>query len=200
MPIPMRNAIAALALSSALLACSSGQEGGEGSASGAKRSHKALSPAETLSRSMVAGVTQTKAGTAPQPVSVKFAVQQKPEVSKLVEVAIQITPTAPNVDRLFGKLAGEEGLEVVGSGEIAQADKPTENTPVQRSVQVLPKEDGIYTLSANISVDVGGSVSTQTYTFPVIVGRGIPDLPATPPSATPATTASTKTVPGSAAH
>jgi hypothetical protein len=171
-----RNTLLALALAVLLAACGSGKEGASGSSSHVAK--KAMSPAEQLSRSLVSGVTQTKPGSAPLPVQVKFALQAKPEPAQPLDVTISIVPTASNLDRVFGKVEGEEGLELVSSGELEGAERPAENTPIERTVKVLPKQDGIYTLTATVSVDMGGSISSQTYVFPVIAGNGLPDLPA----------------------
>jgi hypothetical protein len=171
-----RNTLLALALAVLLAACGSGKEGASGSSSHVAK--KAMSPAEQLSRSLVSGVTQTKPGSAPLPVQVKFALQAKPEPAQPLDVTISIVPTASNLDRVFGKVEGEEGLELVSSAELEGAERPAENTPIERTVKVLPKQDGIYTLTATVSVDMGGSISSQTYVFPVIAGNGLPDLPA----------------------
>jgi hypothetical protein len=171
-----RNTLLMLALAVSLAACGSGKEGGAGA--GSHVAKKAVSPAEQLARSLVSGVTQTKPGSAPLPVQVKFALQAKPEPAQPLDVTISIVPTAGNLDRVFGKVEGEEGLELVSSGELEGADRPVENTPIERTVKVLPKQDGIYTLTATVSVDMGGSISSQTYVFPVIAGSGLTDLPA----------------------
>jgi hypothetical protein len=171
-----RNTLLALALAVLLAACGSGKEGASGSSSHVAK--KAMSPAEQLSRSLVSGVTQTKPGSAPLPVQVKFALQAKPEPAQPLDVTISIVPTASNLDRVFGKVEGEEGLELVSSAELEGAERPAENTPIERTVKVLPKQDGIYTLTTTVSVDMGGSISSQTYVFPVIAGNGLPDLPA----------------------
>jgi hypothetical protein len=124
-------------------------------------------------------------------VQVKFALLARPDVGQPVDIDLSIMPTAGNLDRISGRVEGEEGLELVGSGELEPADKPVENTPIERTLQVLPKKSGIYLLTAAVSVDAGGQVSTQTYSIPVIAGSGIPDLPAKPAAAAaPATTAS----------
>ena len=180
-----RNTLLALALAVLLAACGSGKEGASGSSSHVAK--KAMSPAEQLSRSLVSGVTQTKPGSAPLPVQVKFALQAKPEPAQPLDVTISIVPTASNLDRVFGKVEGEEGLEMAGSGELEAAERPAENTPIERTVKVLPQKEGIYTLTATVSVDMAGQISTQSYTFPVITGNGMPDLPSAPAAAAPAT-------------
>ncbi len=158
-----------------------------------------LSPTQTLAFSMVSAATQTKPGSAPLPVQVKFALRAKPDVAQPLDIDLQIVPTAGNLDRIFGKVEGDEGLELVGSDELAEAEKPVENTPIDRSIKVLPKKNGIYLVTASVSVDIGGQISTQTYQIPVIAGSGIPDLPVKP--AAPArTTASTAAAPPAASH
>jgi hypothetical protein len=62
--------------------------------------------------------------------------------------------------------------------------------PIQHVFKVLPKQDGIYTLTATLSgVDTAGQVTTQAYAIPIIAGRGFPDLPVKPATAPPAKTA-----------
>src|SRR5579862_1360731 len=177
-----RNAAAAMLLTAFLGACGSGHDGSPNS-SGSHLAKKALSPADELQRSLVAGFTQVKPGNTPLPVQVKFALQAKPEPAQPLDVTISIVPTASNLDRVFGKVEGEEGLELVSSGELEGVERPAENTPIERTVKVLPKQDGIYTLTATVSVDMGGSISSQTYVFPVIAGNGLPDLPTAPKAA-----------------
>jgi hypothetical protein len=176
-----RNSLPVLALATLLAACGSGKDGATGG--GVHLAKKAVSPAEQLSRSLVSGVTQTKPGSTPLPVLVKFALAAKPEPAQPLDVTISITPTASNLDRVFGRVEGEEGLELVSSGELEGAERPPENTPIERTVKVLAKQDGIYTLTTTVSVDIGGSIASQTYVFPVIAGSGLPDLPASPKAA-----------------
>ncbi len=170
-----RSVAAGLLITALLCGCGSSHEGAQ-NATAAKAAKKHLNPADALSRSMVGAVTQTKPGTAPIPVTVKFGLGGRPDVGQPLQVNLQLLPTASNLDRIFGRVEGEEGLEIVNSGELAEAQKPVENTPIDRAVEVMPKKDGIYTLTATISVDMGGSISTQTFTFPVIAGAGFTDL------------------------
>jgi hypothetical protein len=185
-----RNAGAALLIAALLAGCGSSHEETPASRA-ATRAKQALNPKDVLARSLVVAVTTTKPGSSPIPVQVKFALLGRPDVAQPVDIDLSILPTASNLDRIFGKVEGEEGLELVGSGELEPAERPVENTPIQRTIKVLPKHNGIYLLTATVSVDVGGQTSTQTYTIPVIAGTGIPDLPTKPvTAAAPATTAS----------
>lgn len=185
-----RNAVAAVLIAALLGGCgSSHDETPAGRA--ATRAKKPLSHKDAMARSLVGAVTSTKPGSSPIPVQVKFALLRRPDVAQPVDIDLSILPTASNLDRIFGKVEGEEGLELVGSGELEPAEKPVENTPIERTVQVLPKKNGIYLLTAVVSVDLGGQISTQTYSIPVIAGSGFPDLPTKPAAGgAPATTAS----------
>jgi len=147
---------------------------------------------------MVAAVTSVKPGNTPLPVQLKFDLRQRPEVGQPLDVDIAVVPLSAAIDRVFGKVAGEEGLDLVSGADLQEAGKPVEGTPIQYSVKVLPKQDGIYTLTAVLSVDAGGVISSQTYTIPVIAGQGIPDLPAVAPKA--ATAASGTPATASASH
>jgi hypothetical protein len=183
-----RNAAVALLIAALLAGCGSSHEQTPANRA-ATRAKKPVNPQDALARSLVGAVTSTKPGTSPIPVQVKFALQARPEVAQPLDVDLAIVPTASNLDRVFGTVEGEEGLELIGSGELAQADKPVENTPIERTIKVLPKHNGIYILTATVSVDMAGQISTQTFSIPVIAGTGIPDLPAKPATAA-ATTAS----------
>jgi hypothetical protein len=184
------NATAALLIAALLGGCGSSHEETPATRA-ATRAKKALNPQDALARSLVGAATSVKPGSSPIPVQVKFALLGRPDVAQPVDIDLAIVPTASNLDRISGKVEGEEGLELVGSGELEPADKPVENTPIERTIKVLPKKNGIYLLTAVVSVDMGGQISTQSYSIPVIAGTGIPDLPTKPVTAVaPATTAS----------
>jgi hypothetical protein len=184
------NALAGVVLAALLSACGSSNDAATQAANNA---HKTRKGNEARGAYMVSAVTQTKPGTAPQPVQVKFGLHARPTPSQPLDVTVQIVPTASNLDRITGHVESDEGLELVSSGELAEAEKPAENTPIERNIQLLPKQDGIYTLSATVTVEMGGQSSTQTYQFPVITGAGVPDLPAPAKPAAPATASAAST-------
>jgi hypothetical protein len=182
-----RNTLAVLALAAAVGACGSGHDSKAAAAPPADA--PAVDAGGYASRNMVAAVTSV-AGSTALPIQVKFELGQRPEVAQPLEVNIAIVPLSPNLDRIYGKVEGEEGLEVVDSAELSGLEKPAEGVPIQHVFKVLPKQDGIYTLTATLSgVDTAGQVTTQAYTIPIIAGRGFPDLPVKPTTAPPAKTA-----------
>ena len=94
-------------------------------------------------------------------------------------------PLTANLDRIYGKVEGEEGLERGRVGASCPGRRSrVEGVPIQHSFKVLPKQDGIYTLTATLSGwTAGGQVSTQAFSIPIIAGRGFPDLPVKPATA-----------------
>lgn len=167
------------ALSLALLAgCGSGHDAAPAAAAGAA-AKKAAPPADPLARSLVAAVASIKAGTPPIPVQVKFALHDHPQVGTPVDMDLAVIPTAATLDRVFGKVEGEEGLAVVSGAELPDTQKPQEGAAVHHSLQLLARQDGIYELTVTVSVDSGGILSTQAFTIPVLAGRGMADLPTT---------------------
>ncbi len=174
----MRNLIiglgAALGLATVLAGCGSGDRSGAGHA--AKHSHARAAQADGLSPGMVSGVTPPGAG--PFPVQVKFELQGRPDVAQPLDVDVVIVPLYGTVDRVIGKMSADEGLDIVSGLQIPVADKPVEGTPIHHSVKVLPKRDGIFTLTAVLVVDSTGQSTSQTFSIPVIAGAGFPDVPA----------------------
>ena len=124
---------------------------------------------------MVAAVTPPGAG--PSSVQVKFELQGHPDVAQPLEVDVAIVPLLGNVERISGKFSADDGLEVVSGQDMPGADKPVEGTPIHYSVRVLPKRDGIFTLTAVLAVDAATRSTTETYSMPVIVGAGLPGVP-----------------------
>lgn len=153
---------------------SSSGSGHESAASKAKKAstHVSKDPAERPATDMVAGVSPSKAGP---PVALKFELREPPLAGQLLDVDIAVLPDAPAINRIYGKFQGGEGLDLVDGGELPAIDKPAVGSIIRHVVRVLPKQDGIFTVSATVSVDLADDSITRTYSIPVIVGEGLPD-------------------------
>jgi len=148
----------------------------------------------------VNAVADPKGGD-PVPVQVKFQLRSRPDVAQPLDVDIAIVPVSGSVDRVVGTVEGEDGLDVVDGAQIPAADRPPEGVSIPHIIRVLPKRDGIFTLSAVLTVDSAGQSSRATYSIPIIAGAGMPDLPAKPAaSAAPAATAGTTAKPSGSTH
>jgi hypothetical protein len=165
-------AVAMMASLGLLAGCGS-SSGHDPANSKSKKNHTAqlsADPAERSTADMVAGVSPSKAGP---PVSLKFELREPPQAGQLLDVDIAVLPGAPAINRLYGKFQGGEGLEIVDGGELPAIDKPALGSVIRHVVRVLPKQDGIFTVSATVSVDLADDSISRTYSIPVIVGDGL---------------------------
>jgi hypothetical protein len=182
---PLISITVVFALQLPLLAgCGSGHDAGPARPA-AVAARKAVNPADVLGREFVAAVPTVKAGTPAIPVQVKFALHEHPQAGQPASVDLALTPTAGTLDRMSGKVHGEDGLTVVSGEDVPDTQKPPEDVPVRHTVQLLPKQDGIYELTVDVMIDAGGITSTQAFTIPVLAGSGMADLPTTGTVSTP---------------
>jgi hypothetical protein len=121
---------------------------------------------------MVAAVGAGKAGP---PVDLRFELREPPQAGQVLDVDIAVVPDAPSIGRIYVKFHGGEGLDLVEGGDLAPVEKPAQGAVIRHVVRVLPKQDGIFTLGATLSVDVADDSVVRTYVIPVIVGEGIPE-------------------------
>lgn len=162
----------------ALAGCGSGSAPGASQAA-ARKIHAKVAQPDGLSPGMVSGVAPPGAG--PSPVQVKFELQGRPDVAQPLDVDVVIVPVYGSVDRIIGKMSADEGLDIVSGQDIPVVDKPVEGTPIHHSIKVVPKRDGIFTLTAVLTVDSTGQSTSQMFSIPVIAGAGLPDAPAAAP-------------------
>jgi hypothetical protein len=171
----MRNLMitigAAVSLAAAVCGCS-GKDPGAGKAAANQVHRKAAQATNGLSPGMVAAVAPPGAG--PSTVQVKFELQGHPDVAQPLDVDVVIVPVFGNVDRISGKFTADDGLEVVSGQDIPVAEKPVEGTPIHYTVRVLPKRDGVFTLTVALTVDAAGRSTSQIFSMPVIAGAGPP--------------------------
>jgi hypothetical protein len=136
-------------------------------------SHRAK-PADTghSPADMVAAVSAGKGGP---PVDLKFELRELPEVGQPLDVDLAVLTAAPAINRVFAKFQGTDGLDLMEGGDLSAVEKPAPGVVIRHIVRVLPKQDGIFTLSATVSVDMADDSITRTYSIPVIVGNGLPE-------------------------
>jgi hypothetical protein len=119
-------------------------------------------------------------GTGAPAVQVKFELRQRPDVAHPLDIDLAIVPASSALDQVSGKIEVGDGLELAAGGQIPPTERPVEGVPILHSIKVLPKKNGIFTVSAVLSVDSAGQSSSQTFSIPVIVGAGLPEPPAKP--------------------
>jgi len=133
---------------------------------------KTVSATDELLRNMVSAVASNKPSSTP--IQVKFDLRDRPHVGRPADVDLAIVPMSASVDRVSGKVEGEEGLEIVDGAQIAATEHPAEGSPIRQSVKILPKQAGIFTVHALVTVDAAGQTSTETYAIPLIAAGDAP--------------------------
>jgi hypothetical protein len=167
-----------------LTGCGSHSAGGAAAGPGTRSvAKKSVNPGDQLSRNMVSAVASSKPSTVP--VQVKFELRNRPDVGQPVDLDLAIVPMSGSVDRVSGKVEGEDGLELIEGAEIAASEHPAEGVPIRHAVKVLPKHEGIFMVRAALRVDSAGVSAAESYTIPLIAGTTPPESPATPAPASP---------------
>lgn len=139
------------------------------------KSQQKIDPSAHPLNDMVAAVSAGKAGP---PVEVKFELRDRPHAGEPVDIDIAVQLDAPTISRVYAKFQGGEGVTVVEGEELTQIDRPTAGSVIRHVVRIVPKEDGIFALSATVSIDLADDSLTRTFSIPVIVGEGLPGPPA----------------------
>jgi hypothetical protein len=177
---PARALLLMLAAAALVSGCGSHASGDGAAAQSATRKggKTAVNPSDAISSNMVSAVASNKPSTVP--VQVKFELRDRPDIGQPVTLDLAIVPMSASVDRVSGKVEGEDGLELIEGGEIAASDRPAEGVPIRHSVKVLPKRAGIFTLRAALTVDSSGVSSSESYSIPLIADTAAPEQPGKP--------------------
>jgi hypothetical protein len=171
------RAVLAAAVLLGVSGCGSGDPADSTTSAATAKSHKqhktpvATTPGELPLGEMVAAVSASKG----PPVELKFSLPTRPQVGQVTEIEVAIVPRAPVPDNLSVDFQVAEGLEVVGGAQLDRVEKLTDGSPLRHVVKVLPKRDGIFTLTAVVSFSAANQNLNRTFSIPVIVGEGMPD-------------------------
>ena len=131
-----------------------------------------VDPASRAPTDMVAAVSKGKAGP---PVEMKYELREPPQADQPLDVDVALLPDVPGINRIAGSFQGGEGFQIVDGGNLTPVEKPVPGTPIRHLLRLLPKRDGIFTVSATVSVDTADDSITRTFSIPVIVGAGLPE-------------------------
>jgi hypothetical protein len=181
----MRNVslrVSAAALGAVAILCGCGSSETPATAASAARPGQAAprkaKPVSLVPPDMVSAARAS--GTGPPAVQVKFELRQRPDVAQPLDIDLAIVPASGALDEVSGKIEVGDGLELAAGGQIPPTERPVEGVPILHSIKVLPKKNGIFTVSAVLSVNSAGQSSSQTFSIPVIVGATLPEPPAKP--------------------
>jgi hypothetical protein len=137
----------------------------------AKKSDGSSKPGEESLGEMVAAVSASKG----PPVELKFALPVRPEVGQVTDIDVALVTSQPVPESVSISFQVGDGLDIVEGSQMERIDKPAVGTPIRHVVKVLPKRDGIFTLTAVVSFTVSNQETNRTFSIPVIAGQGLPD-------------------------
>ena len=159
--------------------CSSGDKPAAPSATPASaKAHKPskavlpAKPGEEDLGDMVNAVSSAKAGP---PVEMKFALLTRPEVGQVMDLDVAVVPRAPVPESLSVSFQVADGLDIVGGSQLERVDKLEDGAPIRHVVKILPKRDGVFTLTAVVSFVAANQDWSRTFSIPVIAGEGLPE-------------------------
>jgi hypothetical protein len=159
-----------------LSACGSSSKSADAAHSKQTSANKRVTdPATRPPEDMVAAVSIGKGGP---PVGLKFELRASPQAGQLVDLDLAVLPDAAAIERIDGRFDGGESLSLVEGGDLGAVEKPTQGSVIRHVVRLLPKQDGIFTVTAAVTVTLANDSITRTFTIPVVVGEGLPELTA----------------------
>lgn len=169
MSVSVRAVLFALSFAAGVIGCGSADEGAGAAGAKVQAGQKGGVDASKVRGDMVSAVSASKVGP---PVTLKFALNQRPMVGEPIDVEIALIPVS-DLTRLFVRFQPSTGLTLVKGAESPQFDRPKTGEPIHHTVTVMATVDGIYYITAAVVADAEDSSLTRTFSIPVIAGNGI---------------------------
>jgi hypothetical protein len=125
------------------------------------------SEVEEATRGMVAGVAPGRAADAV--VDLKFELKSRPEVGKPLTIDIALLPNVAT-DVMNVTYLANEGLTVQTSNLPSRYERVQRGSVYRHQATVIPKDNGVFSLSAIVMVQTEAGDVTRTFSIPVVVG------------------------------
>jgi hypothetical protein len=174
-PADVAALAAALFFALALAGCSFGESDSAQSASGAPVRKPTAANSE-----MVAAVSTSRSEQGL--VDMRFALAKRPKVGEPVDIEVSLMPSV-TLERLFVRFQAIEGLQIVSGGQTEQLENAPGGVAIGHKVTVLPKQDGIFYITAVVVADSEKESISRTFSIPLVAGEGLAVAPAAPPAA-----------------
>lgn len=117
-------------------------------------------------RGMVAGVTVGKPGGL---VDLKFKVKSRPELGQPLPIDVAFIPTVAS-ELMRATFISTEGLSVRSSEVPADYERVQPGAVYRHVLTVVPRDNGVYFVSAIVSMQTSAGDVTRTFSIPVVVG------------------------------
>ena len=92
-----------------------------------------------------------------------------------MDLDVAVVPRTPVPESLSVSFQVVDGLDIVDGSQLERVDKLVDGTPIRHVVKILPKRDGVFTLTAVVSFVAANQDWSRTFSIPVIAGEGLPE-------------------------
>ncbi|HSD74267.1 MAG TPA: hypothetical protein VLB75_05815 [Steroidobacteraceae bacterium] len=123
--------------------------------------------AEDATRGMVGGVAAGRAADAI--VDLKFELKSRPEVGKPLTVDIALLPKVAT-DVMNITYLATEGLTVQPTTMPSKYERVQPGSVYRHQATVIPKDNGVFSLSAIVMVQMDTGDVTRTFSIPIVIG------------------------------
>lgn len=117
-------------------------------------------------RGMVAGVTAGKSGGL---VDLKFKIKARPQLGQPLVIDVAYLPNVAS-DLMRATFISTEGLSVRSSAVPADYERVQPGAVYRHQLTVVPRDSGVYFVSAIVSMQTSTGDVTRTFSIPVVVG------------------------------
>ena len=129
---------------------------------------KPTDPTELALANMVSAVSS---GKSTDNLQLKFELHSRPAVGQPVEIDLALIP-GQDLDRIYATFQGSDGLEVTAGGKTDEVNRPPVGVPITYTITVVPRREGVFSVSAVVLADSSSESVTRTFSIPVIAGAG----------------------------
>ena len=130
---------------------------------------KPTDPAELALANMVSAVSS---GKPTENLQLKFELRNRPTVGQPVAIEIALIP-GQDLDRVYATFQGSDGLEITTGGKTDEIERPPVGVPITYTVTVIPRHEGVFSMSAVVLADSSIESVSRTFSIPVIAGSGV---------------------------
>jgi hypothetical protein len=117
-------------------------------------------------------VSAVSAGKGPTDIDLKFTLRDRPVVGEPVDIDVAVIP-AHELDQIYATFSSADGLEITKGGRMPQIQRPEPGAPVSHTITIVPRRDGIFSVSATVLADSPTESTTHNFSIPIIAGTGI---------------------------
>ena len=134
--------------------------------SGKSQDTTSAKPGNGIDPDMVNAVSA--AGTSTTPISMKFKLGGRPQVTTPLQLTVLVIPSADvTINHIHVSFQPSDGLQMQ-SERTVDLSEPAPGTPVQEELTLLPQQSGVLSLKATVLVDTDSQSISRTYAIPLI--------------------------------